>query len=386
MLQRPNIGKALNGDELKLREGRKGRRTGASSAFECLPPCVRSVVDVQSDPWMGESVKFPFSGDNESSGPTMVFRMAASVSFGVAAGNSRTAYLGGNYSVSDDILGVGVCTDVLLGAGAVRYVLGPVNSVGFFGIAGVIGGDVLNGSGPLVPASFAVAGTVPLTWENNQPFNFGAAGDPDIFAWRTVAFGARWSNTTEELSRGGSVMSVLPYNEEPPYLDVMAGYTRNPTFKLWETNEGAVNWVPGIDDTSYVRQNSSSGGSAVANMKGLRINFSAPAVAQVYQLEVVYHFECRGRLLAAMTTPAVSNPVAMDYLLPAWELYRNMGPGTPSDYRGLHSLSAAASDVGLAQDMHDAENVKRQPGTLAGLADKLLSSDVAELALGILGV
>lgn len=197
---------------------------------------------------------------------------------------------------------------------ATGYSLGPVSTVLAQGTFAASAGSKLTGVGPGLSfhQTQAQLGTTGLLWD--VPLPYTAAEAEGHTRWQLVSMGIRVRNITNDLYRGGTVVTVMPatstawVNNDP-----QSKFERFPTFHDWGRCEGMeVAWIPRATDMSYWHTSGAQTSSTYASNNtgaGLIVWFNAPAdYAQTYSYEIVYNWQLSGEYLTSVGGAAPHHP------------------------------------------------------------------------------
>lgn len=131
--------------------------------------------------------------------------------------------------------------------------------------------------------------------------------------WQLVSMGIRVRNITNDLYRGGTIVSVQP-NTQASWADgdSQSTFERYPTFHDWGNGGTELSWIPRTQDMAFWHTlDSPTATSSVAWMTGvgMLVWLNAPADhAQTYSFEVVYNWQLSGTYFNTVGGPAPHHP------------------------------------------------------------------------------
>jgi hypothetical protein len=201
----------------------------------------------------------------------------------------------------------------------------------------IVGGVAASATSSVVPP----AGGAIYPAIADTPLPYSASTGAAHARWKLVSMGVRIINVTQELNRGGSVITCQPVN--PQNFPTIAEFSINPTWRDHGPCDKAieVSWIPRAEDMAFWHQSivtvPGSGSRYAATTPenaGLRIWFVNPTLQiQLFSVETVLNWELGGTLLQTVGTSAIHQPADKNVIEPTLSVLKNTA----------HTASAALS-------------------------------------------
>ncbi len=199
---------------------------------------------------------------------------------------------------------------------ATNVSIGPVTTaVGGGTPAGCIG-TVTSAVGPGLSynSTAAVATCGPLYYDTQLPYTGDGSVGGGHTRWQLVSMGIRVQNITNDLYRGGTMVSVQP-NVSFHWADNTGQqvFERFPTFHDWGKDHGfELSWIPRTQDLAFWHTTTTPTVATYATNNdgaGIIVWLNAPAdYPQTYSYEVVCNWQLAGNYLNTVGGPAPHHP------------------------------------------------------------------------------
>lgn len=210
-------------------------------------------------------------------------------------------------------------TDVLVNTAGLadRYVVGPMNKRDNVGTRTAICGVGM--TGVTVNQTWSAtnnATSTPLGWDVPLPYESDARTTGfrgHHSRWQCVAIGLRFRQTTPELARGGSFITVQPNNVYEPANNASQSVLEQfPTFKDHGPEGFEISWIPRAQDLAFwhgTPDDSASGYKTSTGGGGVYVFVNNPTAGVLsFDFQVVYHWQLAGTYLNTVGRPGAHAP------------------------------------------------------------------------------
>jgi len=381
-----------------------------------LSPDVRLYTDSLSDPSADLGARVPYHVNNRATRRSMPFRTGGQITFEVATNTTTQVTLfsgyAGNSLGGTSAQPTGWVGDIVQIAGATHMTPGPAPLGSASAGLGIATSAIPAGGF----SHSSLLATAHLPWGFDFPLT-PVSSDSSILRWRLVSMSITVHNTTEAELRGGYIVSVSPSSAINPSYTGQEDFATDPTYQLWGTqidngrcncpqseHDGTVALNGGDHDATCKSQElcfkprgedipfkcmSNATDVTVNDQAAMLIFLNGAALAsQYYQISYVANWEIAGSAVRGMTTPAINDPAAAEYLAPALSQLHDTGLPT-ADVQNLALVAKASSDFGFNQVLQSGMGLIDSARTIATSVDKVVSSvfeeDTAKVVLEFLG-
>lgn len=238
-----------------------------------------------------------------------------------------------------------------VGTGPTIYAVGPiVVSAGGSCCGGImqVGGII----GDIAASNTALSSYSALTYDRPLPystvFNTDIAAHGGHARWQQTSARIKVVNTTPALSRGGSIITVMPTNGGtlPDGAGAVLQMAANPSFfdhgpTMKPEGEG-VSWLPRPQDIAFWHsvQGNNLAPSGTLQGVGLCCFIAAPNAAQTYDIQIDWNWQLSGDFLQGISTP---NPTRNEHLAAVGTSVQIMQEGAKSAV-GISGVHTAVAD------------------------------------------
>jgi hypothetical protein len=251
---------------------------------------------------------------------------------------------------------------------ATNYSVGPMSTTLSTGTYAPVIGTKTTAIGPGLSyySSAAVATASGLTYDVALPYTANEALGHS--RWQLVSMGIRVQNITNDLYRGGTVVTVQP-NIEYQWADndAQSTFEKFPTFHDWGRCAGVeLSWIPRTQDMAFWHTvETPTSGSHRQNLRGpaILVWLNAPAdYAQTYSYEIVCNWQLAGSYLNTVGGPAEHYP---SLKAPIEQTASALINSSPTAHPAVQLGVAALKSTGLTTD-----SLSSKMGSLVGGAAK----------------
>jgi hypothetical protein len=309
---------------------------------------------ILSDPFHQEGIFCPVSYNPAPSFIQSTARTTSTnLTFSVAANSSTQMFLfPGHYrpagsATSNAGLDAVAYHALDLSIGASRFVVGPMDKTDAVATRPPIIG-VINPNLTLNSCADVFGGGIGMFYDVPLPYVSVAISEAGSHSrWQMVAMGLKIRQTTPELKRGGSIVTVQPNtNYVIPTGTVQSQLEVFPTFTDHGPDGCYVSWIPRSQDMAFwhgTSETGASGASAVCGGAGIIAYLNNPTVDDLsYSFEVVCHWQLAGSYLNTVGRPGAHSPDVKPAVEKAISYLQNAG----------HSGAAAFGKIASAAVDH----------------------------------
>jgi hypothetical protein len=324
--------------------GGKGARAvgpGGPRVGTLAPTGVADYLESLTHPRAKHGVRIPGAINGRAAMASMTSQTTATMNVSVTANTTTQLALSGHgpYVGVDEMANHGSRSTIH----TTGYVFGPYSDQTYACAAGVRSTGVTLGTWQSNITSTAAAANAPILWDVQFPIS-NTADNSDFQRYRMVSCEVTWQSTTEELNRGGSVVTVQPQHDANIAVGADQGeFARYPTYFIHDVESGSVTTLPASEDLAYWHNDVSAAATTAAG-SGLYMWLNAPAgAAQTYIVSVTCNWELAGDNLESLSEPALNVPGAIDSIVDTVDAMRNAGiPGAEKTLKCDHCVRAAA--------------------------------------------